>query len=1581
MSCISKYRSARFASAKCSPCVCSLGPGYTLLRADSSAAFPGTANVTFRYWDVSCGAKFVKPKYVNAPVGWSGAISSVGALTWEVTQVAWGTTAQILLATDTVNCCTSQCVTLNVRVPSFGCTAIVNAVWDVPRSGANCLAFQWSVASGSFDLFLYSLIDAGGVVVAVNTLPGSTSSILIPDLDADAPYIFTIRGLCETVNGTQSSVEVFVPAVTLPPASLGANYELTDVTYDGESGLFNLRVTYPDYYCSGNFGDPELTNPPPGWTGTITRFGTSLPLVFDVTQVPVSYQLLVAIQAEALASCSCPLLGASGAPSPVALSRLLSITSPAAQPVDCAAQPPVQNISVLSQGSTCLKIGWTPNPSYTNGYTWQLLSGATPVQSGTIANHDTNFVTITGLTPSTSETNYVFQIIGWCSSTSSGPSATADVSTIAQCVPNLGPVPPSAVSLTSTSSGSYTATVTYDDYLCVAIPVLTWAAPTPTKPLPNSQIANANPTTWIVTNLPPGTTIGLQFVANPLTVPTNDCDTCCVNTTIEPNPVSFTFTTPGSGGICAASKLVPSWLPGQSGSTCLTYAWIGDTFPSGYDYVLYAADGVTVVQTGTLTSSASQITLSSLTPSTVYVFKIRGHCTATAFTTYRTVEGAVTSVVRTPALLAFVQTPTNPTFAVDPVTSKLDMTLTYPATSATCVTNLQLEFSGPTPPGSTITGNGYIWTVTNLDVSTSYSFVMTGTGAAATCANGCSGSTASVTSPVFSITANTPPAPSSTDLFNLIITNYGGPPVVFNSIGKLEADSPSQIEDIVNGPVAEYGSYLNQSSMFDTYSQLIVDNFIKFRMQNLNTALGYSMYLPISRIYFGNASDPSTQGAQVITPYTTKYGVTYKATYSYNTAISSFTGTFAVPPFLTFFKRMMVYNWEMQKGGHTYTKLVQLGANMFGSKDTYQWWFNATIDPATGVITTVTPSDPLTFPSIIDNMPNDGNGTSGNYSFPGWNAMERWFMHIAYCNQVLRKFIADGDIACTIGSTTYTMTLEDLTDSLAPYFQISCITTDAEENGFPNTLYPDDPKSSDQYYPTPNWFNTVTSGMVNQTIKLLWNKWINQQTAPSALPTPTPSNWRNASWATAYYAPQPRAYMPSTPFTLPTAVSMTTPGLIKNMTTADVGSPDFDAFDYLVNEIYDTSDSGPTYFPGADVVSQPICGSTSAYAGVPFTSTVQAAANPAPATQYAQYPEQYYKSFGTWDNIPANMTFQCDKYLTTNAAGTALIETTAAPGTYGGVTIYNAGNGRNQFCALMNTSVFNPWKNASKIQWTLQYNGPVKADNKKGDYKDWFALPWALEGSRYDLYNGKWAAAHASSMLSSSSIDYYAVTQGVNGADGSLMWSDLSTGLKPRVASRMIGATVDNASNAVNALAGQVWMLSCEAGPFVNSMGVRAGVRSQNVVLNPETDYLTFTCPETSWPGWTGMQGQWWGPGTSANANVNLKYALDQQLWGPYDPNVIAPLIPISTGGTEDNFGVFADFNIQLAAWIQMALDLQGKQGGAGQASGINAPANGLTLSSIPYNSATTGIPKLGCYELLFLPISWLKPFTPTPAP
>ena len=436
------------------------------------------------------------------------------------------------------------------------------------------------------------------------------------------------------------------------------------------------------------------------------------------------------------------------------------------------------------------------------------------------------------------------------------------------------------------------------------------------------------------------------------------------------------------------------------------------------------------------------------------------------------------------------------------------------------------------------------------------------------------------------------------------------------------------------------------------------------------------------------------------------------------------------------------------------------------------------------------------------------------------------------------------------------------------------------------------------------------------------------------------------------------------------------------MSEGDVGSPDYDAVSAVLHEVYDTSITAPFCMLNADVTPVTTCGTSTS--GAQFTAQVFSDAHPADATHpFATNPELYTTANGVWDNLVLPYK-TCTPSLSVQSDGTAsggdLVQVQGADGS---LTTLN--DSTQAISPLMSTSIYTPWKNGgpatsggTQFPWVLQPfdKTPSTPPFAKGDSTgDGACMGWALEASRYDLYNGKWAY---DASATPAQIEYFAVEQGVNGADGALLWSDLSTGLQAYVASKMTDTTRAGISSPA-AAAGQVWMLSNQAGPWVNSLSVRAAVRGTDATIEP-ADLLTFTCPDSGlsvepmpegswsgWPGWNGMQGQAWGA-FHKQPNVVGAWALDQAPLGPCDPATLAvPPYIATTGSTENNFGVFYDFNIQVAAWLAMALQLQGI--------GPTCPPTGIsTRAAVKYTPATTGVPQIGCYELAFMPLSWFGP-------
>jgi hypothetical protein len=749
--------------------------------------------------------------------------------------------------------------------------------------------------------------------------------------------------------------------------------------------------------------------------------------------------------------------------------------------------------------------------------------------------------------------------------------------------------------------------------------------------------------------------------------------------------------------------------------------------------------------------------------------------------------------------------------------------------------------------------------------------------------------------------------------FTLALPHYAGPP---KRIITLHSDT-------VPGDVTTIGTYYNLQALHHTYARYIVRGFIQYH-QNKSIQISADMALsnlPISLIFFGNAFDPTSQGT-----------ITNMYNYAeYAAGASNDRNSFQYPPILEFFIELMTYNWEVANHLHSETaQPVQLALTHYGSDKTgEQWYFNCTIDED-GEIRTLPPSDPKAADSLVDGTPDDGGA-----GYAGWNCMERWFMHAAFLNQQLRKVIANGEIKCV----TAIMTIKDIvpgtvTDPM--YYQTSAITCDSEGNAFENTTN-----------------GTYTVGECNLLMKILWNKWFNQATDMPPLQSGSVSAFPS-SWIVENLV-APHARKDGTTFLLPCKMSMSTPGLLQGMTDSDLNAPDYDAISHILHEIYDTSNSHPFYCVGADTVGRSSNCSSSG-------SRIQGAKFPNPSTiasmqKYVDKPETFVVDYGTWDNL-VGTNADCG-----DDEGLAIVYGALVPSSDpGSWTVFN--NSLIAVSPLMNTSVFNAWKDGSSTSWQL-VTGKSSLDSG--------SLGYTLEASRYALYNGAWADAAA--RASNTVTNYTNVVQGQNGADGALLYTDLTTGVKPYLAGivKSFSVTGKNGNGGRVALPGHVFMLSNEAGMFVNNMGVRitARVKPGTPYTFTAGDLMTFTCTDATWPGWTyggknatgqGMLGQYYGVGDSSKAGIMQQWALDQVQLGPYDPGFVGGTYVVDpTNATEDNFGVFNDIGIITAAWYKMALELKA----------------GISTSALKY----TTTPVMGCYELGFVPASWMDARVLFPAP
>jgi hypothetical protein len=1467
--------------------------------------------------------------YINQPTGWAGKVTAKACNTWLVTQVPYDSVAKMSIR-PCANPCNAVRI-IDVVVPASPCTLVPLVVtWDSVASGGTSLTFTWSTPDPNAftNGFEFMLVNVNNDLVESGFLGFDAIDAVFMNLEPETGYVFTLTGICGS-GGAGTPTSTF--GQTNPAARLGLNYSILDVVDNTET--CNLTFQYTDFYCATNIEDPVFLNPPLGWSeagGTITQILTDPPYTWEVTQLPYDYTMLLLM--EAVSDSNCLYVAY---PEQV-LASTLTILVPSA-PVEACSAVPLTGLRLSSATSTCLSFAWDAQPLFGLGYTYLLQGPGGDNISGVITNFDTTTLTINNRQPATA---YTFVLVGNCIYGGAGDPKSVPASTGAACSPQLADFiysynkPNANPGFVSSGNGTYTANLTYSGATCVSGLELEWVGTS------KGTIALSGTNTWQITGLAGGVTCKLQFSAIPSADPA--CTNCCVVTNPAQITTPVTFTTPAPANQCVNQELVLWWNANQSCSTYLNFSWTSrptSTFASFIYSITNPGSGKTIGPFS-LPGTTYSYTVTNLLPNTQCYFTLTGVCADGSKTTVHHILG-ITPPVSTPALAPYPSV--NSTFSYGATSNSTTLSLYYPIGLQTCVTNLVLAFDGDAPSGSVITPPAlglWTWSVSNLTAGQTYSFSMSADADDSTCTCG----PGTVTPLAISVTV--PPYPTANPApFGLAILHYSGPP---NQILSFKIQGGSLEDPVLRGSGDENsdGSYSQQVALNKNYAAIIVQGFVKHRMQTLITktdikAVGDApFYLPITAIYYGNALDPTVQGLsnpQVINTYPT-------SKLSYNYADNSLGAYFINPPMLEFYKQQMIYNWEAQNNKYPNPAMVQLGSTNYGSKKYgEQWWFNCTIDAVTGQIKTTLPINPISSSSFVDGIANDGSMYLTNTLTPltaGWNCMERWFMHAAYCNQQMRKMISDGLIK---GLADDAMELVDLTSLNAKYFQISAITTDNEGNGFPNTWYQTvDPSTTPSIAPNSvawqEWFPDVTPAECNYTINALWDKWINQNTTT---PVEYPDWWIPTA-AASMTQPLPRIFMPLISFTLSCALSTTKPSLIKNMSVSDLGSADFSSVSNIFNEIYDTSNSSPFYYLQPSVTAKTDCVSGgSEITGTPFTDDIRKIADSTDATNtYSQYPEKYAAQYGTWDNLVLPSA-DCTGALVLNSDGSALVPSTD-PSVTGSYTAYN--NSLQAFSPLMNTSKFNPWNSSPQTNWIVQKQG-----GNNGVTKDTGNLGYALESSRYDLYNGAWA--------NNVNNDLASVKQDVKGADGAKLWYDLSTGLKPFAASIM--KSVQTPACA----AGQVWMLSNQCGPFVNNKGVQYSTRSANVPVTDPSQLLTFTCPgDPGWPGWKGMAGQTYAPGTPG---VLSAWALDQLNLGPLDPN--GSDIP-ETKCSEDNFGVYADFHVQVAAWLAMAKDMQGQ----------GACTVGLTQSGgIKYTAGTlTGVPVCGCYELGFLPASWLGTYT-----
>jgi hypothetical protein len=957
-----------------------------------------------------------------------------------------------------------------------------------------------------------------------------------------------------------------------------------------------------------------------------------------------------------------------------------------------------------------------------------------------------------------------------------------------------------------------------------------------------------------------------------------------------------------------------------------------------------------------------------------------------------------------PTLGTFIPTIANPTFSVNP-SGTATLYLRYPTSLQKCVTDLSLSITSSNGNGIDINYiNNNIWEISGVTLNNeNIDFSMTAIGVAPTVLNGCDPTMSGViVDTSFSIIAQVPPTKPAP--YTLDLTNYAGPPYIIAKKLFTKGDGSGSDTDI--------NSYLQQVDVCSKYAETFVDNFIKYNAQSkifIDPIDGSGYHLPINSIYVGIAGDPVQQGVHDGSGNVDVDGGLYpniKKNYAYTDSSSNINGstssddlfkTWRDPPILKLYEKLIQYNWNVHNEvpGYTNKQYVKLGINLNGSRNSEEeWWFDVSVNNS-GEIYTIDPSGPKRTPSIIDGIPNDGNQdkdywenfNSGscmisspyyNFKIPkaqlaGWNCLERWFKYIAYCNQRLRVIIDSSSIVTD--DNNHTMKLNNIGTgerNLNPiYCQISSITSDVESNSFGNILYNNTESNCSQY--GESWFSNVKAYQVNAAIKALWNKWINQDT--SDVPTPTSSsdpsqtgwpldNSQNPAWPgiNDIKANHTRYRMPATSFDLSCSISVTYsneyPLPIKDMKYDNIGNPDFDAVTDIFYEIYDTSDEGPYRCLGANTNEILNCKQQN-ISGMPFTVELRKDANSNdPDSTYVKYPERfaYTAKEGIWDNL-ISTTGHCSNGLNISSDGNLVNDNTISSS----FTTFN--DDTNPVAPRILTSKYDPWITTS-VEW--------QPTRDKKHVNSIASIGYTLEGSRYDLYHGMWAKQAA--IANETEINYNDVFQGENGANGALIWSDLSTGLKIGAAIYLKKA-IDTSYNH-KAAAGQIYMLSCEAGPFVNNAGTRPmdvgedydGINTRLYTSEARrADYLTFMCPDSAiaendyWPGWQGMRNQWYGPGTTATANKLQRWATDQMKF-KYNNEPLS--FQLKTNSSEDNFGVFYDIGIQEAAWAAMSRDLRGE----GLNKGYPITRNARYIYSDEHK------PRLGCYEVAFIPLSWYRP-------
>jgi hypothetical protein len=1533
----------------------------------------GTATVTFEYTDYACDVTLL-PAQLIMP---AGPLQALPCSRWRVFNVPYDSFIAVLMHSTSglYNVVTMQFRAANPRCASLG--TITGLHPNYGQIGAECLSFKWGV-DGAFPWgYRYALervvSNLPVAFITSGTLPADATSIAFDSDSGIVPsqvYRLTLEGACNPSASQVGTTETTV-AITAPGPQLGSDVILHGVVEIGEQ--LYVRLEYDEdvnCFCVENVtltanGVAASTIEPPFWTFLLPNSGT--------VSVTISAQAVTTSTTPSPCFCI----------SPQTLNTTGSIYVPPPG-VSCDGVE-ITGLENTPAGTTasCLTFVW----DWTSGvvsYSYELAVDAplgAIVAQGKITVPNPSYspsVQIPGLQPSTA---YTMTVTGNCTAGGTTASAFVSASTHAAIQPEMGQVDKTAISPVRIAAGLYNVQIPYTQWSCVGNISLV-AESYPGQISFQSNVRDN--TLGIVYNVPANVTIQCYFQGSP---DTGECLRDCY--TEDDHPIrspSFRYTTP-PGTSCQTIEFSVTVV-------CATQINVSWNVQSGvYTRFNLVIDGNPGFNIRTDESSFNQ-TFDVHEESTYEVHVIATCSTGGQSTTPTT---TVVTPRATPPSLASLLSATPNWTGVDVSVFTLD--LSYPISGAQCVQTPTLQYAAGHPSFGaivnppTVNSAYYVWRVPSVPLDTTVYLELTAE-PFSTC--GCEQvdpppQFADFTSPS---TPPTPPQPSNT-LYTVTMTNYGGPPKLLTTIGALSGTSDTDPSLNGYGDATVLGSYLNQWTLHDQYAWHIVKNFIEYNCQrqfsynlkpyayprDMDPTINKAYYFTLAAVYYGIAGDPCSGGLSKI--HTNTQGG-YEAKRAYSFCDSSLGGpgainpgtlrNFAFPPMLAFFKRLITYNWNVAKGLYNAKnpKPIQLAVTYYGSKkvqtgDVEQWFFDADID-RDGYIVTNEPSDPTSYPSVINGVGQDGNAPwDPKFYTAGWNCMERWFMYTAYCNQQLRLMIREREIVSDDDDRSV-MTLDDIgtgTGQVDPKCcQISAITCDGEGNGFPNACDWLMVKPAEK--PDKVVTDQTQRHACNNAIQVLWDKWINQKTL-ATLPSPwgTPGLFRNVPdpWTTnttALSAPYPRPAdtMPSEYFDLDCAFSCTTTSLIPGMAFSDLGDPQLNAINAVFPEIYDTSDQGPYAFLGTNFPNS-----------APFSSKMYSAAFPQTSSDpNAKYPAQFLNTYGVWDNLVGPSGDLTPIFCGTPSSG--------PPPLKGGATVFT--DSSKPYTPLMQTSQCTPWQ-SNTDKWALYFGGAMGSSDSD-------ALAWALESSRYDLYNGRWAAGIASNP---SLVDYSGVKQGAllsavpeqdwsSVIDGGTIWADLSTGLKPRVANNLVSLTPAAAQKVI-------WMLSTQSGPFVNNAGVEFSARSPATSVTDSSKWLTFQCPNTAlnsgnpWPGWVNMQGQWYGPGTSANAGIVQTYATDQFFNGKVistTPPFIQPA-DMPTGSTEDNFGVFHDFGIIAGAWARMALDMTGQT--------LDNEGQPISKDGIMTGSGSCVYPadqpvSLGCYELAFLPLSWYNP-DPVPYP